>query len=74
MSIDETIWDASEGQGFENKEIECICLVCGYTHFVPANLIAVEDTDEKGRDILSFPACSDCSGYLMTVKKGSERN
>ncbi len=63
MSIDETTW---EGEDEPGKEVECLCLGCGYTHFVPADIL-IMDTAEEGSKLAANPICSECGQVLMVV-------
>ncbi len=63
-NIDETVW---EEEGKQNQA-ECLCLGCGFTHFVPVDLLIIEETDEYGNDMVTNPTCSECGQILMLVK------
>ncbi len=74
MDIDETIWDGGE-DGSMNDEMECMCLGCGISHFLPSGILRIEQIEEEGRKILTYPNCSECGDVLIIIgKAGDEPN
>ena len=74
MGIDETIWD-SEEYGSVNDQMECMCLECGISHYLHSDILKIDQTEEEGRKIVTYPDCSECGGVLMIIgKAGDEPN
>ena len=69
MAIDETIWDREEYRSMDDQT-ECMCLECGISHYLPSDILIIEQTEKEGRKTLTYPNCSECGGVLMIIGRG----
>jgi DNA-directed RNA polymerase subunit RPC12/RpoP len=55
------------------KEMECMCLECGVSNYLPADCITLEDPSAVDSKIIdSLLVCEQCGGQLMLMGKAGD--
>jgi hypothetical protein len=53
-------------------ELECMCIECGISLYLPRDLITLGDHDEEGNTLVRAPFCTECGGRLRVVGKAGD--
>jgi len=56
-----------------SNEMECMCIACGMSSYIPADLIKMDPSVDDSNLIDSLLVCQNCGGKLRLVgKAGNE--
>lgn len=56
-----------------NEEMECMCMACGMSTYLPANNVIMEDPASNDSKLLdSLLVCQNCGGQLSLVGKAGD--
>ncbi len=55
-----------------NDDLECMCLLCGISHYLGAELLTFEDIEGDERKMVANQGCSECGGALYVLGKAGD--
>ena len=56
-----------------NNKIECMCMQCGISIYLPEDSIIMDDSSDADSKLLDMLlACEQCGGQLMLVEKSGD--
>ncbi len=67
------LWSSSFEASGMNKEMECMCLKCGISLYLPVEKVFLDEEGDTDARLIRGAFCTECGGPLILIgKAGAE--